>query len=200
MPFTREEVDQILRRLGENSQPTKRKVAIHLTKAYNESMSRVELLAKALGGVVIEDYGYRGVIYVEDKKEFVRYHSVHGVHVVLRTPKVWRVVRQMFTADELRPFLEEQGLVPKITPQEKPLDTLAKACGGQVVATFHTGGGVIKAANGVHYRYSNITGLDIVEFVVSKWRSVRKVATRNEVLTALSQDRANDLFAEEARV
>jgi hypothetical protein len=199
MGLTRSEVAVILQRLSEERKRyTKRKVDFQSVKMYNEGkMSRVELLAKALGGVVIEDLGYRGIIYVEDKKEYVRYHSAHGVHIVQRTPKVWRTVRAVLSSDEVRPFLEECGLVPKIQPVEKPLESLAKACDGEVVTTFQTGGGVLRSAAGVYYRFSNITGLDIVEHVVTKWRTVKHVASRTDTMVALLEDKAHTLFPQE---
>jgi hypothetical protein len=192
MSFTPEEIERILN--GTRKQ-TKRKVEYRSERVYNETMNRVALLAQALGGIVIEDQGYRGIIYVTDKKEYVRYHSTQGVHVVMKTPKVWRTVRLMLTSEQVRPFLEECGLVPKIGPVEKPLEALATACGGKVVDTFHTGGGVVRTEEGVYYRLSNITGLDIVERIVSKWRAVKHVANRTEVFRALCENKASDLFA-----
>ncbi len=152
-------------------------------------MSKVELLAKALHGTVVEDFGYRGIIYVEAKKEFVRFHSAHGVHVVARNPKTWRVVRPMFSPDEVRPFLEEAGVLPKVgTIETKPLDRLAKATQGEVVQVFHTGGGVVKLPSGTCLRYSNISGLDIVDYIVSKWRVIIHVMSRNDALKLLLED------------
>jgi hypothetical protein len=192
--FTKEELELLLRRA---SHQPKRKVGIHFNQLYNESMNRVELLAKALGGIVMEDQGYRGIIYVTDKKEYVRYHSTQGVHVVMKTPKVWRTIRAMLTPAEVRPFLEECGLVPKLVPVVRPLEAIAQAVDGVVVETFHTGGGVVRAEHegrNVYYRLSNITGLDIVEHIVSKWRAVKRLANRTEVFRALTEGRVAELF------
>ena len=158
------------------------------------SMSKVELIAKALGGTVIEDQGYRGIIHVPEQNHYVRYHSAYGVHVVQRLAKTWRVARTVLTLDEVDGFLKEAGVLPDITATANPLVELANALHGDVVQKFHAGGGVIKLPNGVCLRFSHITGLDLVELIVTKWRSVRHVASRSETLRALMEGRVPQLL------
>lgn len=180
-------IEDLAKKLAGQPQQPKRKVDSHLSGRDNRGMTKVEMLARALQGTVIEDNGYRGIIHVTEKNEYVRYHSTHGVHVVQRQPKTWRIVRQLLAPEEVVPFLQESGVLPKLTPLDKPLDSLAKAVGGKVIATFSSGGGVVKVGD-VCVRFSNITGLDIVEFIVTKWRSVVHIADRNEVLRDLIED------------
>src|SRR5262245_58471147 len=121
MAFSAKELDEILKRMAEERRKPKRKLDIQVSPSYNEPMSRVELLAKAFDAVVVEDQGYRGVIHKEDTNEFIRYHSTHGVHAVIRAPRVWRVTRSILEPEEVRPFLEECGLVHKIEATERSL-------------------------------------------------------------------------------
>jgi len=195
--LTQAEIQHIVARLHSTSKRSKRKFDFPSIPGYNEGMSRTKLLAQAFDGEVIEDLGYRGIIYVKERNEYMRYHTTAGVHVVMRQPRVWRTTRHVLTPDEIRPFLEEVGLLPKITPVEAPLDQLARITGGQVVTTFQTGGGVFKTPQGVCYRFSNMTGLDIVEYIVSKWRSVRHLAHRNDILRALQDRSVHNLLTKE---
>jgi hypothetical protein len=197
MSFTPEEVEQLMLKLA-HSHRTKRKFDFHQTPGYNESMSRTQLLAKAFDGEVIEDFGYRGIIYVKEKNEFIRYHTTAGVHSVERQPRVWRTKRHILTPEEIRPFLEEIGLLPKIVPIETPIDQMARITGSTVVQTFQTGGGVFKSPRDVYYRFSNISGLDIVTWVVTKWRMVRHVAHRTTVLRALYEHTLQDILDKES--
>lgn len=151
-------------------------------------MTRVEMLAKALRGEVVEDEGYRGVIHRDG--EYIRYHSTHGVHVVERNLRTWRAVRPIMSPEEVRPFLEAAGVLPVIdlSKPRDPLSKLHSLLGGDVVQKFATGGGVIHLPTGNYLRYSPIAGLAIVEFVVTKWRIVKRIMDRNETLKTLLND------------
>lgn len=144
-------------------------------------MTKTAMLAQALRGKVVEDQGYRGVVYVDDRNEFVRFHSMYGVHQVSRRAKTWRVVRSILTAEEVEPYLREAGVLPDINAAVNVMDSMATQLNGEVIARFSSGGGVVKCEFGF-IRFSNITGLDKVELVITKWRSVRKLMGRTEAL------------------
>jgi hypothetical protein len=175
--------EKLLRALNNRG---RRKLDFQRTRRYNLSMSRTQMLAKALGGEVIEDVGYRGVINV--RGEYMRYHVSHGVTAVSPSGRQWRHLRTVMTPEEVDPFLEEAGLLPRQEPKQRPVDALAALLGGEVVAKFQAGGGVVRTPQGLYVRFSNVTGLDIVTYVVSKWRSVRHLADRTEFLRLLHEN------------
>jgi hypothetical protein len=142
--------------------------------------TRVQLLAEALKGEVVEDLGYRGVIHAGGKH--LRYHVQYGLDEVERTAHNWRVTRPVLAPDEVDDFLEQAGY--RVRGRIDPLHTFAELVKGEVVHQFSLGGGVIRVGD-TYLRVSNIAGLDVVRLIVTKWRKVVHVLDRSDFLRLL---------------
>jgi hypothetical protein len=142
--------------------------------------TRVQLLAEALKGEVVEDLGYRGVIHAGGKH--LRYHVQHGLDEVERTAHNWRVVRPVLAPSEVDDFLEQAGY--RVRSRVDPLHSFAELVKGEVVHQFSLGGGVVRVGD-VYLRVSNIAGLDVVRLIVTKWRKVIHVLDRTDFLRLL---------------
>jgi hypothetical protein len=159
------------------------------------TITRTQALAKAFKGQVIEDLGYRGIIFVPDDQEgkYLRFHPGNGVHLVQRAGSRWKSLQVVLKAEEIDGFLQTRDLLPQLSVPN-PADVLARVFGGEVVARFDTGGGVTLVSwGGKQYflRTSQISGLDFVMYVLSKWRTYKSVWSRRvlfEIITYLPQD------------
>ena len=154
------------------------------------ALTRTEALARAFKGTVIEDVGYRGVIFVPDESEgkYLRYHPGGGVHLVQRVGTKWRSLQLVMKAEEVDAFLDKLGLLPK-TSVPNPAEVLARVFGGEVVVRFDTGGGVtlVNWKGKLYYlRTSQISGLDFVQKVLSKWRTYKSVWSRRELFNIIT--------------
>ena len=148
----------------------------------NSKQSRTQLLGHALGAQVIEDFGYRGILY-NDEHGYMRYHSANGLQKVMRAGRQWRLKETILTSEDVDTFLKDAGLVVQ-SNHRSILQQLHEALGGEIKETFSSGGGIVYTDDSVYVRYSPITGLDIVELSLTKWTRKVKVF-RSALLTDL---------------
>lgn len=141
--------------------------------------TRATLLAQALEGTVVEDYGYRAILHCEEHG-FMRYHTGNGLQKVIRSGKQWRIVSTILTSEEVDGFLKEMDLLPIL---DRPiLDIFAIQLEGVIGEKFSSGGGVFEvAADKVTVRYSPISGLDIVTLSLTKWIRQEKILFVNDL-------------------
>lgn len=143
--------------------------------AVERSKSRTQHLADALHCEVIEDVGYRGILY-NDEQGFLRYHISVGLQKVVRVGETWRSTETVLTPEDVLKFLDEAG----VRKPKNPINTQAlQKLGGEVIEKFVAGGGIMH--NRVYLRYSPILGIDIVEKALSKWVSKKKIFLQSDL-------------------
>lgn len=158
-------------------------------------MTRTEALAQALAGQVIEDAGYRGIIFIPAEGHHLRYHSSQGVHVVTRVGRRWQALRAVMSPADVDAFLGEAGVVQD-TASVDPLDRFCTLFNGSTVQRFQSGGGVVNV-KGRYLRISPIGGLSFVTKVFTKWRATANVWTRDELYDVLLTNKQVALDADE---
>jgi hypothetical protein len=130
-------------------------------------MTRVQALAKALKAKVVEDAGYRGILYNEQHGH-MRYHISQGLQRVERTNRTWRTIETILSTTQIDEFLSESE------PEGVRISTgqvIADQLGAVVVNKLQSGGLVMRIGE-EFVRFSPVQGLDIVERALTKW--VRK--------------------------
>lgn len=147
-------------------------------------MTRTQALAQALDGTVVEDSGYRGIIYVPSEGHHLRYHSSQGVHVVTRVGRRWNATRAVMSPADVDGFLGDAGVAAENTTSLDPLEKFTILFNGSVVHRFQSGGGVVNV-KGHYLRISPISGLSFVTKVFTKWRATTNVWTRDELYDVL---------------
>lgn len=149
--------------------------------------SKTRLLAKALGCQVIEDVGYRGIIYSAEHQH-LRYHISHGLQRVVRVGETWRSTETVLTREDIAKFLSDAGLKKSKNPINTQVFQKLEEIGAKPLERFAAGGGILEVGQGLCFiRYSPILGVDLVEKALSKWVSRRKVFFQSD-LTATVRD------------